>query len=66
MKRRRPSVLFITLPYFGFICVYIITCLFLKIIMAEFKGCHPVVLFITELKSKSVQTQLNSIYYTEL
>jgi hypothetical protein len=31
-----------------------------------FKECHPVVLFITEIKSKSIQTQLNSIYYTKL
>jgi hypothetical protein len=28
------------------------------------KGCHPVALFITEIKSKSVQTQLNLIYYS--
>jgi hypothetical protein len=29
----------------------------------NFNGRHPVVLFITEIKSKSVQTQLNPIYY---
>jgi hypothetical protein len=32
-----------------------------------FKDCHPVVLLIVQkIKSISVQTQLNSIYYTEL
>ena len=31
-----------------------------------FKGCHPVVLLIIEIKSKSIQTKLNSIHYTEL
>ena len=30
------------------------------------KGLHPVVLCITEIKSKSVQTELNFIYYAEL
>jgi hypothetical protein len=30
---------------------------------SNFKGRRPFVLFMTELKSKSVQTQLNSIYY---
>jgi hypothetical protein len=31
-----------------------------------FKVHHPVVLFIIQIKRKSVRTQLNSVYYTEL
>jgi hypothetical protein len=30
-----------------------------------FKECHPTVLFITEIKPKSVLTKSNFIYYTE-
>jgi hypothetical protein len=33
--------------------------------ISQFKGCNSVVLFITEIKTKSAQTQLRSIYYTE-
>jgi hypothetical protein len=32
----------------------------------HFKGCYSIVFFITEIKTKFVQTQLNSTYYTEL
>jgi hypothetical protein len=31
-----------------------------------FKGRHPVVMFITEIQSKSIQTQLNFISYAQL
>jgi hypothetical protein len=31
----------------------------------SFKGCTCVVLFMTEIKTKSVKTQLSSICYTE-
>ena len=30
------------------------------------EGCHPIVLFITEIKSECVQTKLNFIYCAEL